>query len=130
MSEESPKKIEEGRGNAVAPVAEPAAKSWVKFDDETEPKPVTSSTPEKNDISAIKLEKPPQKPIQKLQDDSPAVISTESVQINLERSLSRSVTDNNVAVLDPKPLRNVELPVATVEPIRQGFCKFFANYSL
>lgn len=133
MSEESPKKIEEGRGNTVAPAAEPAAKSWVKFDDETEPKPVTSSTPEKNDVSAIKLEKPPQKSVQKLkeplQDDSPAVISTESVQINLERSLSRSVTENNVAILDPKPLRNVELPVATVEPIRQGFCKFFHNYS-
>lgn len=68
-------------------------KEWVKFDDE----------------SSVK--------------DSPAVITTESVQVNLERSLSKS-TDNSHVVLDPKPLRNVELPVATVEPIRQGFCKY------
>ncbi|XP_050497655.1 uncharacterized protein LOC126878799 isoform X2 [Diabrotica virgifera virgifera] len=53
--------------------------------------------------------------------DTPAVINTESVQVNIERSLNRSIDTNNVAILDPKPLRNVELPVATVEPIRQGF---------
>ncbi|XP_050306624.1 uncharacterized protein LOC126743535 isoform X2 [Anthonomus grandis grandis] len=124
MSEESPKKIEEGHGNTVAPEPEPVPKTWVKFDDETEVKPQTS-TP---DISPIKLDKPPQKvlnkPKERAADDSPAVISTESVQVNLERSLSRSMnesTTGNVAVLDPKPLRNVELPVATVEPIRQGF---------
>ncbi|CAH1142283.1 unnamed protein product [Phyllotreta striolata] len=51
-----------------------------------------------------------------------AIINTESVQLNVERSLSRPAEGpNNVAVLDPKPLRNVELPIATVEPIRQGF---------
>lgn len=57
--------------------------------------------------------------------NAPAVISTENVQVNLERSLSSSVNleASNVAVVDPKPLRNVELPVATVEPIRQGFSK-------
>lgn len=49
-----------------------------------------------------------------------AIIPTENVQVNLERSFSKTPTDN-VAVLDPKPLRNVELPIATVEPIRQGF---------
>lgn len=59
--------------------------------------------------------------------NAPAVINTENVQVNLERSLSGSVSVDsgspNVAVVDPKPLRNVELPVATVEPIRQGFSK-------
>lgn len=129
MDDTTPVKVEEGRTDTVAPISDPAPKTWVKFDDETEPKPVSNSTPEKNEV---KLEKPPKKVAQKakdpLQDDSPAVLSTESVQVNLERSLSRSMTEttgNNVAVLDPKPLRNVELPVATVEPIRQGFCKFF-----
>lgn len=132
MGDNTPVKIEEGRTDTVAPVPDPAPKTWVKFEDETEPKPVSNSTPEKNDVAQVKLEKPPKKVAQKtkdpLQDDSPAVLSTESVQVNLERSLSRSMTEstgNNVAILDPKPLRNVELPVATVEPIRQGFCKFF-----
>lgn len=97
MSENStPKKVEGGQSNTVAPVPQPPPnQSWVQFDED--------STQNK---------------------DSPAVISTESVQVNLERSLSKSTDGNNVAVLDPKPLRNVELPVATVEPIRQGFCKF------
>ncbi|CAH1236641.1 unnamed protein product [Diabrotica balteata] len=69
-------------------------KNWVKFDE---------------DRSANK------------NSDTAAVINTESVQVNIERSLNRSIDTNNVAILDPKPLRNVELPVATVEPIRQGF---------
>ncbi|XP_018561577.1 uncharacterized protein LOC108903770 isoform X2 [Anoplophora glabripennis] len=87
------KKVEGGQSNTVAPVPQPPAnQSWVQFDED--------STQNK---------------------DSPAVITTESVQVNLERSLSKSTDSNNVAVLDPKPLRNVELPVATVEPIRQGF---------
>ncbi|KAF7273105.1 uncharacterized protein LOC143202400 isoform X1 [Rhynchophorus ferrugineus] len=116
MSEEKSKQVEEGHGNSVAPIPQPApSKSWVTFDDETERK----SNGEKVDVIAGKQAK-------KEKNDSPAVISTESVQINLERSLSKSTssdgTGNNVAVLDPKPLRNVELPVATVEPIRQGFC--------
>ncbi|CAG9766860.1 unnamed protein product [Ceutorhynchus assimilis] len=146
MSEESPKNIEEGHGQTVAPVAEPPTKSWVKFEEDSEPKPVLTSTPEKSENHQIKLEKPPQTPkhsqnkpqtfenAQKMpqkiikepppQDDSPAVLSTESVQVTLERSLSRSMNEsmnNHVAGLDQKPLRNVELPVATVEPIRQGF---------
>lgn len=70
--------------------------NWVKFDEE---QPVNNES------------------------DSAAVINTESVQVNIERSLNRSTESNNVAVFDPKPLRNVELPIATVEPIRQGFCK-------
>lgn len=60
-----------------------------------------------------------------------AVINTENVQVNLERSLSGSVSvegGSNVAVVDPKPLRNVELPVATVEPIRQGFSKWRVDW--
>lgn len=59
--------------------------------------------------------------------NAPAVINTENVQVNLERSLSSSVNveaGSNVAVVDPKPLRNVELPIATVEPIRQGFSEW------
>lgn len=54
--------------------------------------------------------------------NAPAVIATENVQVNLERS-PVNLEGSNVAVVDPKPLRNVELPVATVEPIRQGFSK-------
>lgn len=57
----------------------------------------------------------------------PAVISAESVQVNLERSTSSSnnnavaaVSDGGIATLDPKPLRTVRLQVETV---RQGFCK-------
>lgn len=86
-----------GNTNTVAPISHPpVSKAWVQFEEES---------------NAAK-------------NDSPAVITTESVQVNLERSLNKSTDNsNNVAVLDPKPLRNVELPVATVEPIRQGFCK-------
>lgn len=87
--------ISNGNTNTIAPIPQPpASKAWVQFDEESASN-----------------------------KDSPAVITTESVQINLERSLSKSIDSSNVAVLDPKPLRNVELPVATVEPIRQGFCK-------
>lgn len=62
---------------------------------------------------------------------APAVISTESVQVNLERSSNTNnnavpgavaaVSDGNIATIDPKPLRNVTLQVETV---RQGFCEF------
>ncbi|XP_060517191.1 uncharacterized protein LOC132696401 isoform X2 [Cylas formicarius] len=89
-------KQETGQGSSVAPASDPSpVKGWVTFDEENEKK----------------------------KKDSPAVISAETVQITLERSLSKSAESpsNNVAVLGPKPLRNVELPVATVEPIRQGF---------
>ncbi|GLV41544.1 uncharacterized protein CBL_06773 [Carabus blaptoides fortunei] len=52
----------------------------------------------------------------------PAVISAESVQVNLERSTSSNnnaaVSDGGIATLDPKPLRTVHLQVETV---RQGF---------
>lgn len=91
--------VSNGHTNTVAPIAHPpVSKAWVQFEEESDPS----------------------------KKDSPAVITTESVQVNLERSLSKSTdnSSNNVAVLDPKPLRNVELPVATVEPIRQGFCKY------
>lgn len=97
-----------GQGSAVAPVPpQSPTKSWVQFDDETS---TASSIPDS-----------------KQQEDSPAaVINTESVQVHLERSLNKSLdTSNNVAILDPKPLRNVELPIATVEPIVQGFSKTF-----
>lgn len=84
-----------GNTNTVAPIPQPpTTKAWVQFEEESSSK-----------------------------KDSPAVITTESVQVNLERSMSKSTDNSNVAVLDPKPLRNVELPIATVEPIRQGFCK-------
>lgn len=61
--------------------------------------------------------------------NTPAVFPTETVHANITnnssftRSTSRS-SENNVAILDVKPMRNVELPVATVEPIRQGFCEY------
>ncbi|KAL1491015.1 hypothetical protein ABEB36_011676 [Hypothenemus hampei] len=119
---ESPVKVEEGHGtDVVAPVPEPTPKTWVKFDDETRE--------QTSELKQIKLEKPPKKTVKKPvdDDDAAAVIPTESVQVNLERSLSRSMTEqspengNNVAVLNPNPMRNVELPVAAVEPIRQGF---------
>ncbi|KAF2903710.1 hypothetical protein ILUMI_02467 [Ignelater luminosus] len=88
------RKIEVGQGDSVAPVSQPSPKKgWVKFEEENS----------------------------KQNSTAPAVINTESIQVNLERSMSSSLSDNNVPVLDPKPLRNVELPVATVEPIRQGF---------
>ncbi|XP_063902727.1 uncharacterized protein LOC135122467 isoform X2 [Zophobas morio] len=95
MSENNvPSKSEIGQGDSVNPTPQPTpVKAWVQFEED-----------EKN--ANIK--------------DAPAVIATESVHVNLERSLSKPA-ENNVAVLDPKPLRNVELPVATVEPIRQGF---------
>lgn len=58
----------------------------------------------------------------KFEEDTskPAVISTESIQVNLERGLNSSMTESNSAV-ESKALRNVELPVAAAEPIRQGF---------
>ena len=101
MSENNvPSKSEIGQGDSVNPTPQPTpVKAWVQFEED-----------EKN--ANIK--------------DAPAVIATESVHVNLERSLSKPA-ENNVAVLDPKPLRNVELPVATVEPIRQGFCKFLVH---
>lgn len=102
-------KTELGQGDGVAPVPpQPApAKGWVQFENDDG----------NNDNNK----------------DAPAVIATESVQLNLERSISKTPIENNttVPVLDPKPLRNVELPVATVEPIRQGFCKnFYKNQDL
>lgn len=97
-------KQEGGHGNIVAPISQPpSTKNWVQFDEQA-----TSTAKTSTDDA-----------------DSPAVITTESVQVNLERSFSKSTDNGNVAVLDPKPLRNVELPVATVEPIRQGFCKLY-----
>lgn len=56
---------------------------------------------------------------------APAVINTESVQVNLERSNNNAisaVSDGNIGTLEPKPLQTVQLQVQ--EPVRQGFCKF------
>lgn len=121
MSDDKSKQVEEGHGNSVAPIPQPTpSKSWVTFDDETEPKTNSDNVEPQTKLSVDPSSGNAKQKI----DDSPAIISTESVQVNLERSLSKSVTENtsnNVAVLDPKPLRNIELPVATVEPIRQGF---------
>ncbi|ERL95391.1 transmembrane protein 268 isoform X1 [Dendroctonus ponderosae] len=126
MSDQLAKRLEEGHGNVVAPVQEPGTKSWVVFDDETVPNPLPSSAIEKSDVGPTKRKEPEAQIEGKkklAQDNSPAVITTENVQFNLDKSLSRSMIDSasNSVVLDPKPLRNVELPVATVEPIRQGF---------
>ncbi|KAF5303027.1 hypothetical protein FQR65_LT08356 [Abscondita terminalis] len=87
------KKLEIGQGDAVAPTSQPSPKKgWVKFEEENSKQ--TSTTP--------------------------AVIKTESIQVNLERSMSSSILEDGT-VSDPKPLRNVELPQLTIEPIRQGF---------
>ncbi|XP_023016333.2 uncharacterized protein [Leptinotarsa decemlineata] len=89
----TPKKTENEQDISISPTPQPPSpQNWVKFEEDASE-----------------------------QKNSPAVITTESVQVNLERSLSKSLDSPNVAVLNPKPLRNVELPVATVEPIRQGF---------
>lgn len=98
MSANSTEKNETGgSGDAVAPTSQPTPnKGWVHFDEEN---PTTK-------------------------ESEPAVISTESVQVNLERSIN-SLPENNVGKRDTnRSLKNVELPVAMVEPIRQGFCKF------
>lgn len=65
----------------------------------------------------------PKKSWIKFEEDTskPAVINTESIQVNLERSINSSMTESNSTEL--KALRNVELPVTTAEPIQQGFCK-------
>lgn len=87
--------VGKGNTNTVVPITHPpASKAWVQFEEESSSK-----------------------------KDSPAVITTESVQVNFEKSFNKPSDNSNVAVLDPKPLRNVELPIAAVEPIRQGFCK-------
>ncbi|CAH0558296.1 unnamed protein product [Brassicogethes aeneus] len=99
MSENGTIKVASGQGSAVAPAPQPSpTKAWVQFDEE------------KNEVKDRKVE----------EKNSAAVISTESVQVDLERSLSKSL-DGKGATPEPKTLRNVELPVATVEPIRQGF---------
>lgn len=57
-------------------------------------------------------------------DTPAAVINTESVQVNLERSNNNAVSavsDGNIGTLEPKPLQTVQLQVQ--EPVRQGFCK-------
>lgn len=84
-------------GDTVAPASPPQptpAKGWVHFDDES--------------------------PKEKRKSDA-AVINTESVEVNLERSISTLPENGNTST--QKTLRNVELPIATVAPIRQGFCK-------
>lgn len=92
--------VEVGKGDVVAPIPQPPpAKGWVRFEEEN----------------------------QKHKNTDAAVINTESIQVNLERSIS-SLSENNTPTPDPKPLRNIELPTATiVEPVRQGFCKCNLN---
>ncbi|XP_017775433.1 PREDICTED: uncharacterized protein LOC108561850 isoform X2 [Nicrophorus vespilloides] len=87
-------KVEIGQGDSVAPVAQPSpSKAWVHFEEESGPGKSAQA----------------------------AVITTESVQVNLERSVNSTGQDNNApAILDPKNLRNVELPTSG-ETIRQGF---------
>ncbi|KAB0798618.1 hypothetical protein PPYR_09611 [Photinus pyralis] len=82
-------KPEIGQEDAVPSLAQQSPKKgWIKFEEESHQENNTT----------------------------PAVIKTESIQVNLERSLSAS-TEN-----DPnKPLRTVELPPAANETIRHGF---------
>lgn len=61
----------------------------------------------------------------------PAVLNTESVQVNLERSNNNAisaVSDGNIGNLEPKPLQTVQLQVQ--EPVRQGFCKYLFGFQL
>lgn len=82
-------KLEIGQGDAVPPLAQQSPKKgWIKFEEES---------PQENNTT-------------------PAVIKTESIQVNLERSVSSS-TEN-----DPnKRLRTIELPPAATEIVRHGF---------
>lgn len=96
-----------GGGNTVAPTVQPSpSKAWVHFDDEN-----TGKTPGDR--------------------NSAAVIATESVQVNLERSFSENLApaptiNANSVVVDPKNLRNIELPITNPpETIRQGFGEYF-----
>lgn len=55
---------------------------------------------------------------------APAVINTESVQVNLERSNNNAlsvISEGNISTIEPKPLSTITLQVETV---RQGFCKY------
>lgn len=88
-----------GQSDTVVPVTQPApTKGWVHFDEDN---------PQESNKSEA------------------AVINTESVEVNLERSISSSLPENgnNGSVQNSKTLRNVELPIAAVAPIRQGFCE-------
>lgn len=90
-------KSETGSGDTVAPLPQPPpAKGWVHFDEEAADG----------------------------KESQPAVINTESIQVNLERSISSLNENSGTPARDGKTLRNVELPVATVEPIRQGFSNY------
>lgn len=94
MSAKAENNVEAGK-DVVAPVSQPPpAAAWVRFEEEAQNGKHTDA----------------------------AVITTESIQVNLERSIS-SLNENSTPIPDPKPLRNIQLPTATVEPIRQGFCK-------
>ncbi|KAF5287719.1 hypothetical protein FQA39_LY15739 [Lamprigera yunnana] len=85
------KKLEVGQGDAIAPVSQPSPKKgWVKFEEEA------------------------------AKQNNAAVIKTESVQVNLEHTISSSILEDG-GVVDPKQMRNVELSQPVLEPIRQGF---------
>lgn len=64
-------------------------------------------------------------------ETAPAVINTESVQVNLERSNNNAisaVSDGNIGNLEPKPMQTVQLQVQ--EPVRQGFGEFNLFFSI
>ncbi|XP_022902301.1 uncharacterized protein [Onthophagus taurus] len=95
-------KSEPGKTDVVAPKSQPSpTKSWVKFEEEAQNGVTTTNKNVSNE---------------------PAVIKTESIQVNLERSITSSLNDSNGPNNDNQPLRNVVLPITSVnDTIRQGF---------
>lgn len=89
---------------------------WVKFDEETPSKPSADESLQETSTAAVVASTSAQSSPQLL----PAVLNTETVQINFDRG------DKNVEVSQNTLSKNVEFVT-----IRQGFCKYqlYANYS-
>ena len=100
--------------DSVTPVPPAATKSaWVRFEDET------GETGANNKSSAQQNGKV---------EEQPAVINTESIQVNLDRSLTVGDTPLGGTNVETSKMRTVELPMSASAPqpheiIQQGFCK-------
>lgn len=82
---------------------------WVKFDDETQSVPLPSNEPSQETSTAAVVASTSSQSSPQL----PAVLNTESVQVNFDRG------DKNVEVPQNTLSKNVEFVT-----IRQGFCKY------
>nr|XP_012229815.1 PREDICTED: transmembrane protein C9orf91 homolog isoform X2 [Linepithema humile] len=107
-------------------------KNWVQFEDETGPKEATGTGSKVNSAPAVikpesvtvKVDKinknidPPDVNDKKTNEYRGAVIATESVQINLDRSgLSRSITSETPELKLPSEVRAVEAKSASLKTI-------------